>query len=282
MHQKTLTGTYIEDFPIHLPFDETIHKLANPDGSVFQEKVSSLKGSFLGTPATNGLIFAHFFDAPVNLPNNLPNSYFWCSNIPTAATTFEILSVSEAETLEIGFIYFDTTNFATVSFNEDTLIPAGNRLLIRASGASNDIGNLTWTLDCYSVGVLITTPEQYFNFDEITGAITGFDLNGGTDIVIPSHINGIEVTEIADFAFAPPGAENEPTTGIQLTGETTPLDSPDKSGITLSLPPGLKKIGMGAFYKAGLELLNIETPSSLESVGENAFKQNLLTVAEFT
>lgn len=45
---------------------------------------------------------------------------------------------------------------------------------------------------------VITPEEAYFTFESTTGTITGYDIAGGLDVVIPSMIGGIAVEHI-DF-----------------------------------------------------------------------------------
>ena len=47
----------------------------------------------------------------------------------------------------------------------------------------------------------VTTPEMYFTFDSTTGTITGYDIAGGLDVVIPSTISGIAVEHIGFEVF---------------------------------------------------------------------------------
>ena len=56
------------------------------------------------------------------------------------------------------------------------------------------------------------TAAQYFSYKEVEGgvSITGYNIEGGTDVVIPSEINGKKVVEIADNAFT--AKELTPTT----------------------------------------------------------------------
>ena len=47
----------------------------------------------------------------------------------------------------------------------------------------------------------VTTPEMYFTFDSTTGTITGYNIAGGLDVVIPSTIGGVAVEHIGLDAF---------------------------------------------------------------------------------
>jgi len=47
----------------------------------------------------------------------------------------------------------------------------------------------------------VITPEEYLTFDSTTGTITGYDIAGGLDVVIPSMIGGVAVEHIGIDAF---------------------------------------------------------------------------------
>ena len=51
------------------------------------------------------------------------------------------------------------------------------------------------------------TAAQYFSYSEVEGgvSITGYNIEGGLDVVIPSMINGKKVVAIADYAFTTNG-----------------------------------------------------------------------------
>ena len=97
------------------------------------------------------------------------------------------------------------------------------------------------------------TAAQYFAYSEVEGgvAITGYNIEGGTDVVIPSDIDGKKVVAIADFAFQ----DN------QLTSVT--------------IPEGITSVGYGAF--SSNQLTSVIIPNSVTSIGRYAFSSNQLT-----
>ena len=101
-----------------------------------------------------------------------------------------------------------------------------------------------------------TANNQNFTFDSHTGAVLGY--NGSlNNLVIPSQINGANVTRIADSAFE----------SVGLTG-------------TLTLPNTLTHIGQRAFM--GNSLTSITIPNSVTLIGNYAFANNTnLTTAHF-
>ena len=98
------------------------------------------------------------------------------------------------------------------------------------------------------------TPAECFTFDDQTGTITGYDISCGTDVVIPSEINGVDVVAIGDESFM-------------------------NLGITsVKFPNTLEDIYSGAFLDNNI--LEIEIPSSVIFIGSSAFNNNLLTVVK--
>ncbi|SET34187.1 Leucine rich repeat-containing protein [Natronincola peptidivorans] len=93
-----------------------------------------------------------------------------------------------------------------------------------------------------------TTPEQYFTFISSTGRITGYDNAGGLDVMIPSTINGYDVTIIGGDAFS------------------------YKSLTSVVLPDTIEAIWMSAFREN--QLTSIKLPNSLESISASALRDN--------
>jgi hypothetical protein len=97
----------------------------------------------------------------------------------------------------------------------------------------------------------VTTPEMYFTFDSTTGTITGYDIAGGLDVVIPSTIGGIAVEHIGFETFL------------------------EKYLISVIIPNSVKSIDTCAF-RINL-LTSVTIPNSVTSIGINAFASNQLT-----
>ena len=135
------------------------------------------------------------------------------------------------------------------------------------------------------------TAAQYFSYKEVEGgvSITGYNVEGGTDVVIPSMINGEKVVEIADNAFT--AKEFTPTTtnninkvtvsylyndnkaSVHKLVMTTPIGG---LGITsVVIPSTVKSIGQSAFKNN--KLTEVTIPSSVTSIGNYAFANNQLT-----
>ena len=97
----------------------------------------------------------------------------------------------------------------------------------------------------------VTTPEEYFTFDSTTGTITGYDITGGLDVVIPSTIGGVAVEHIGIDAFL------------------------EKYLTSVIIPDSVLSIGPCAFRKNLLTSVTI--PDSVTSIDFRAFSTNQLT-----
>ena len=124
---------------------------------------------------------------------------------------------------------------------------------------------------------------------EKAGLEVTYKNGGGTDVVIPSEINGKKVVAIADYAFTTNGIT---PTNINNTKKVVPsylynsenktiatpliMAQPAGLGITsVVIPSTVKSIGIGAFL--GNKLTEITIPSSVTSIGAGAFAGNQLT-----
>ena len=140
-----------------------------------------------------------------------------------------------------------------------------------------------------------STNANYFSYEEVEGgiSITGYNIEGGTDVVIPSQIDGKIVVEIGDNAFTTKGVIPTLTTYnndykvsllsynyiekyeiVQLKASLNGL------GITsIVIPNTITTIDVGAFIYN--ELKNVIIPSSVTSIGDFAFANNQITSITF-
>ena len=101
--------------------------------------------------------------------------------------------------------------------------------------------------------------------------ITGIGDFTGTDLVIPSHINGKPVKKIDESAFH----ENQTITSVTIPWTVTKIDEDAFAGCngltTLTLSEGLEAIDESAFY--GCEYLtSLTIPKSVTSINGYAFR----------
>jgi len=123
-----------------------------------------------------------------------------------------------------------------------------------------------------------TSPEEDFVFDSTTGTITGY-LGTDTDIIIPSTINGVDVTSIGDYAFY----DRTNDVGVGLTSVVIPnsVTSIGKSAFrvnnltSITIPNSVTSISSHVFY--GNKLNHAVIPNSVTSIGTYAFHYNEIT-----
>ena len=110
-----------------------------------------------------------------------------------------------------------------------------------------------------TAGLEVTTVEE-----EII--ITGYNIEGGTDVVIPSMINGKKVVAIADYAFTSNGVTPTSIKSKEKTSVSYLNNSKNKTVIPLAR---LDILGLG--------ITSVIIPSSVTSIGLYAFAYNQLT-----
>ena len=123
-------------------------------------------------------------------------------------------------------------------------------------------------------------------------SITGYNIEGGTDVVIPSQIDGKAVVTIGVDAFTGGGVipsvtgyNNDYNVSLLSYNSSNvfkfiPLSHPAGLGITsVVIPETVTQIVAYAFY--GNELTNLTIPSSVTSIGSHAFEYNQITSITF-
>ncbi len=135
------------------------------------------------------------------------------------------------------------------------------------------------------------TAAQYFSYSEVEGgvSITGYNIEGGTDVVIPSEIDGKKVVEIAYAAFTssgvtPTNISNTKKVSVSYLNNNKkdvvaiPLIGVAIEGLGITsvvIPNTVTSIGVSAFENN--QLTEVTIPSSVTSIGESAFSRNQLT-----
>ena len=169
----------------------------------------------------------------------------------------------------------------------NTFCTTGSLTINNKTLTVNDLALEVSTLEDYSyetIGLKVDATEGI--------KITGYNIAGGTDVVIPSQIDGKTVVAIGDYAFTTGGiiptltAYNNDYKVSLLSynsnhfAKIVPLGVHDGLGITsVVIPNTLTSIGEYAFY--GNELTNLTIPSSVTSIGGCAFEYNQITSITF-
>ena len=112
----------------------------------------------------------------------------------------------------------------------------------------------------------VTTDETCFAFDSENGLITGYDIDCGTNVVIPSKINNVDVIGIGTDAFNTCGAE------------VSKLVSNNKYEIS-NLEGNKEDISLTPIYEAcyGIGITSVVLPNTVETIGDSAFVDNLIS-----
>lgn len=108
---------------------------------------------------------------------------------------------------------------------------------------------------------------------DTSSTITAYDETCGTDLIIPSQINGVDVTEISASAFKGKGL-----TSVVIPDTVTTIGNyafQNNSIKTLKLSNSIQKIPNYAFDNN--KLTSIDIPSSVTSIGNYAFRNNQIT-----
>ena len=165
------------------------------------------------------------------------------------------------------------------------------KVTIEGKGKFKDLAICNGTKTSVELSDTCSTDAKYFAYEEVEGgiSITGYSIEGGLDVVIPSNINGKQVVSIGNDAFTTRGVE---PTGISTNKieyniqplynkkdnyEVVPLGTAsDGLGITsVIIPNTVKIIGEGAFRHNNLT--SVEIPDTVISIGDYAFYFNKLT-----
>ena len=119
-----------------------------------------------------------------------------------------------------------------------------------------------------------STDAKYFSYEEVVGgiSITGYNIEGGTDVVIPSQIDGKTVVAIADYAFTTFGVI--PTLTAYNNYYKVSLLSYNSNNNYVVKPLA------GDRYR-GIGITSVVMPNTITSIGESAFAYNKITSITF-
>ena len=163
------------------------------------------------------------------------------------------------------------------------------KVTIEGKGKFKDLAICNGTKTSVELSDTCSTDAKYFAYEDVEGgvSITGYSIEGGLNVVIPSNINGKQVVAIGNDAFTTEGVT---PTGISTNKieyniqplynkkdnyEVVPLAiyTPVGLGITsVIIPDTVISIGNYAFY--GNKLTSVTIPNSVTSIGNSAFFKN--------
>ena len=162
------------------------------------------------------------------------------------------------------------------------------KVTIEGKGKFKDLAICNGTKTSVELSDTCSTDAKYFAYEEVEGgiSITGYSIEGGLDVVIPSNINGKKIVAIYDNAFTKDGVEPTGISTNKIEYNIQPLHSkkynyevvPLKGslvglGITsVTIPNSVTSIGKSAF--SSNQLTSVTIPDSVTSIGDGAFYKN--------
>ena len=123
------------------------------------------------------------------------------------------------------------------------------KVTIEGKGKFKDLAICNGTKTSVELSDTCSTDAKYFAYEDVEGgiSITGYSIEGGLDVVIPSNINGKQVVAIATEAF-----QNKQLTSVIIPNSVTNIyvhafSSNQLTSVTI--PSSVTSIGSSAFYK---------------------------------
>lgn len=178
-----------------------------------------------------------------------------------AEAVIAALPASIAVTLENGSIVNVPVTWADTDTYSATT--AGDYTFTAAWGTMPSSVNNNNNLAAPMVEVTVDA-GNYFTFDSSTGTITGYNFEGGPDVIIPATIGGVTVEHIGESAFKADGGKKK-----------SKGSSSDSHLTSVVIPGSVTSIGNYAF--ANNRLTSVTIPSQVTQIGDYAFQENRLT-----
>ena len=144
------------------------------------------------------------------------------------------------------------------------------KVTIKGKGKFKDLAICNGTKTSVELSDTCSTDAKYFAYEEVEGgiSITGYSIEGGLDVVIPSNINGKQVVAIGDVAFT--------TRGVEPTGiSSNNIEYKVKTLYNFENKYDVVIIKDVAYY--GIGITSVTIPNTVISIGRRAFSNNKLT-----
>ena len=141
---------------------------------------------------------------------------------------------------------------------------------IIGKGKFKDLAICNGTKTSVELSDTCSTDAKYFAYEDVEGgiSITGYSIEGGLDVVIPSNINGKQVVAIGDVAFT--------TRGVEPTGiSSNNIEYKVKTLYNFENKYDVVIIKDVAYY--GIGITSVTIPNTVISIGRRAFSNNKLT-----
>ena len=140
------------------------------------------------------------------------------------------------------------------------------KVTIEGKGKFKDLAICNGTKTSVELSDTCSTDAKYFAYEDVEGgiSITGYSIEGGLDVVIPSNINGKQVVSIGNDAFT--------TRGVEPTGIST-------NKIEYNIQPLYNKkdnyevVPLMSYTTDGLGITSVTIPNSVTSIGSCAFQK---------
>ena len=144
------------------------------------------------------------------------------------------------------------------------------KVTIKGKGKFKDLAICNGTKTSVELSDTCSTDAKYFAYEDVEGgiSITGYSIEGGLDVVIPSNINGKQVVAIGDVAFT--------TRGVEPTGiSSNNIEYKVKTLYNFENKYDVVIIKDVAYY--GIGITSVTIPNTVISIGRRAFSNNKLT-----
>ncbi len=166
------------------------------------------------------------------------------------------VTLEDSSVVNVPIIWADTDTYNASVAGDYTFTAAWGTIPV---SANNNNSLVAPTVEVTVAAGIEATDSIYFTFDSATGTIIDYNIDGGTDVIIPAMIGGVAVTHIGENAFKPSRGGKDGFTD-QLT--------------SVVIPDNVTSIGNAAF--AYNNLTSVVIPESVTSIGDYAFSRNQL------